>query len=496
MRARRILRLATLAGLATTAAAWNRHRRTARTATGGIGATSRVARTAQLARTGGQAGAAYVVHQAKRAVADDEHKAELDRAYELKSSAQVAEALGNMKGVLMKLGQMASFVNEGFPDQLREQLAALQADAPPMSAALAAEVIERELGTPLDQVFAEWSPVPIAAASIGQVHRARLHDGRHVAVKVQYPGAAEAIRADLSNTALLTQMLSVVFKGLDVAPFVAELKARVGEELDYELEAARQTRFRQLFDGHPTIVVPAVIPELSTGKVLTSELSNGVRFSETLDWPQAERNIAGETIYRFVFRSFNRSNLFNGDPHPGNYLFERGGPFGVRVTFLDFGLVKEFTDREMSTFWQMIRYQVTERDAAKYRETVEAAGLLVPGAPYSTDEIMDYLGYFYHPVIKDRMFTYTREYAREALKRTFDPNGPHTEMMKWFNLPPAFVVLNRIQWGLNAVLASLDATANWRAISNELWPWVDGPAATPLGVAEHEWLARRQDSTS
>ena len=430
------------------------------------------------------------MHQAKRALADEEHKVELDRAYELKSSAQVAEALGNMKGVLMKLGQMASFVNEGFPDQLREQLAALQADAPPMSAALAADVIERELGAPPEQVFAEWSPTPLAAASNGQVHRATLHDGRHVAVKVQYPGAAEAIRADLSNTALLTQMLSVVFKGLDVAPFVAELKARVGEELDYELEATRQTRFRQLFDGHPTIVVPAVIPELSTGKVLTSELSNGVRFSETLDWPQAERNIAGETIYRFVFRSFNRSKLFNGDPHPGNYLFERGGPFGVRVTFLDFGLVKEFTDQEMSTFWKMIRYQVTERDAPRYREAVEAAGLLVPGAPYTTDEIMDYLGYFYHPVIKDRMFTYTREYAREALKRTFDPNGPHTEMMKWFNLPPAFVVLNRIQWGLNAVLASLDATANWRAISNELWPWVDGPAATPLGVAEHEWLAR------
>lgn len=491
MRIRRPLRLAGLAGAAVAMATWAKRRRTASVETGGIGATSRAARTAQLARTGGQAGAAYVVHQAKRAMADESQRETLDRAYELKSSAQVAEALGNMKGVLMKLGQMASFVNEGFPDQLREQLASLQADAPPMSAALAAQVIERELGGPPEKVFAEWNPVPLAAASIGQVHRARLHDGRHVAVKVQYPGAAEAIRADLENTAFLTQMLSVVFKGLDVAPFVAELKARVAEELDYYLEAKRQTRFRELFDGHPTIVVPAVIPEMSTGKVLTSELSNGVRFSETLDWTQGERNTAGETIYRFVFRSFNRYNLFNGDPHPGNYLFERGGPFGVRVTFLDFGLVKEFTDEEMATFWRMIRYQVTDRDAVRYRATVEEAGLLVPGAPYTTDEIMDYLGYFYHPVIKDRMFTYTREYAREALKRTFDPNGPHTEMMKWFNLPPAFVVLNRIQWGLNAVLASLDATANWRAISNELWNWVDGPPATPLGVAEHSWLAAK-----
>ena len=457
----------------------------------GIGPTTRAARTALLAKAGTQAGASYVAHQARRAVAGEDRKAELDTAYELRSAAQVTEALGNMKGVLMKLGQMASFVNEGFPEQLREQLAQLQADAPPMSGELAAGVIERELGNDPNVVFAEWDPTPLAAASIGQVHRARLHDGTAVAVKVQYPGAEQAIRADLENTAFLTQMLSVVFKGLEVAPFVTELKARVGEELDYTLEATRQTRFHELFDGHPTIAVPRVISKFSTRLVLTSELSPGSRFASTLDWSQDERNLAGEAIYRFVFRSFNRHNLFNGDPHPGNYLFERSGPMGVRVTFLDFGLVKQFSDAEMSTFWQMIRYQVTDRDAVKYRATVEASGLLVPGAPYSTGEMMDYLGFFYHPVLEDRPFTYTRQYAREALKRTFDPNGPHTEMMKWFNLPPAFVVLNRIQWGLNAVLASLDATANWRGISNELWPWVDGAASTPMGRLEHDWLRTR-----
>lgn len=460
---------------------------------GGIGATSRVARTSQLAKVGTQAGANYVVHQAKRAVADEERKAQLDEQYELKSAAQVTEALGNMKGVLMKLGQMASFVNEGFPENLRDQLAQLQADAPPMSAELAAGVIESELGKHPSELFAEWNPVPLAAASIGQVHRARLHDGRAVAVKVQYPGVDKAIKADLDNTAMLTAMLGVVFKGLDIAPFVKELRERVGEELDYSLEAKRQTRFRELFEGHPTIVIPKVLTEYSTARVLTTELSPGVRFSETVDWPQDQRNLAAESIYRFVFRSFNRHALFNGDPHPGNYLFEQAGPLGVRVTFLDFGLVKEFTQDEMSIFWQMIRHQVTDRDPAKYRAIVEEAGLLLPDAPYTTDEMMEYLGYFYHPVLKDEPFTYTKEYAREALKRTFDPNGPHTEMMKWFNLPPAFVVLNRIQWGLNAVLASLDATANWRAISNELWPWTHGEPSTLLGVAEHEWLPTRSN---
>jgi predicted unusual protein kinase regulating ubiquinone biosynthesis (AarF/ABC1/UbiB family) len=490
----RISRLLLSASAAIGAAwAWRKRKKSNKHEPNGLGLDAgRGARTAELAKAGAKAGAQFVAHKAQVATTSSpEKKAELEAAFELKSAEQVAETLGNMKGVLMKLGQMASFVNEGFPEQLRDQLAVLQADAPPMSAELAAGVIEEQLGGSPSKVFAEWDPKPLAAASIGQVHRARLHDGTPVAVKVQYPGVEKAIRADLANTAMLTSMLSVVFKGLDVGPFVAELKDRVGEELDYKLEAQRQTRFHEIYAGHPTIVVPRVRHELSTDKVLVTELSDGVRFDKTVDWSAEDRNIAAETIYRFVFRSFNRHQLFNGDPHPGNYLFERGGPMGVKVVFLDYGLVKEFTDTEMSVFWNMIKYQVTDRDPVIYRKIVEDAGLLVAGAPYSTEELMDYFGYFYHPVLEDHTFAYTREYAREALKRTFDPNGPHTEMMKWFNLPPAFVVLNRIQWGLNAVLASLDATANWRAISDELWPWTNRDATTEMGKLENEWLAIR-----
>ena len=457
---------------------------------------SRLGRTAQLARTGASVGSSYAAHQLKRAVTTDETKrAELDSKFELRSAAQVAETLGNMKGVLMKLGQMASFVNEGFPEAMRDSLAQLQADAPPMAGDLAAAVIERELGAPPDRLFAAWDDRPVAAASIGQVHRATLHDGTEVAVKVQYPGVDDAIRADLDNTAMLTQMLGFIFKGLDTAPFIAELRARIGEELDYRLEAERQTRFGQLYAGHPAIRIPAVISRYSTRRVLTTEWSSGERFAGTADWTHQERSLAGEIIYRFVFRSLNRYHVFNGDPHPGNYLFNRGGPLGVSVTFLDFGLVKEFTPAEVTLFHRMIRMQVTHRDAKAYRATIEEAGLLRPGAPFSNDELMDYFGFFYHPVLHDRSFTYTKEYAREALKRTFDLAGPHTEMMKWFNLPPAFIVLNRIQWGLNAVMASLDAEGNWRRVSNELWPWVDGPPSTPLGVAEAAWLADRETAT-
>ncbi len=491
-------RLAAVATIAIVAARWGQRATKSRwplvgrsAATGPMDSVSRGNRTTELVKVGASTGASYVMHQAKRSVASDERKVELDNEFEMKSAEQITAALGNMKGVLMKLGQMASFVNEGFPEHLRTQLATLQSDAPPMSAELAAGVIREELGgEPLD-VFAEWDPKPLASASIGQVHRARLHDGTPVAVKVQYPGVEQAITADLANTAMLTHMLGAVFKGLDVKPFVEELKARVGEELDYELEASRQEKFRSIFDGHPTIVVPRVHRKYSTGKVLTTELSDGVRFVDTESWSQPERDIAAESIYRFVFRSFNRNLLFNGDPHPGNYLFEKGGPLGVRVVFLDFGLVKEFTQAEMNIFWQMIRYQVTERDTEQYLKTVTEAGLLREGFPFSAEELMDYFGYFYHPVLENKPFSYTNEYAREALKRTFDPSGEHSEKMKWFNLPPAFVVLNRIQWGLNAVLAGLNATNNWRAISDELWPWVDGPPSTELGKLEHDWLAAR-----
>jgi predicted unusual protein kinase regulating ubiquinone biosynthesis (AarF/ABC1/UbiB family) len=456
-----------------------------------LGSTSRKARNGQLAKLGARTAATTVAHQVRRAAASDDKKVELDAAYELKTAEQVTEALGNMKGVLMKLGQMASYLNDGFPEHLRAQLATLQADSPPMSPDLAVTTLERELGGPLSQFFTSFDDTALASASIGQVHRAVRLDGRAVAVKIQYPGVEEAIRSDLDNTALLTQIMGVVFRGLDTGPFIAELRDRVGEELDYRLEATRQRQFADIYRGHPSIVIPEVHDDLSTGKVLVTDLSPGHRFETAQEWTQHERDLIGETIYRFVFRSFNRHRIFNGDPHPGNYLVERGGPAGVRVTFLDFGLVKEFTPVEMDTFWTMIRYQVTDVDPVRYRKAIEDAGLLLPNAPYSTEHIMEYFGWFYHPVQNDKPFTYTVEYAREALKRTFDPSGEHTKMMKSFNLPPSFVVLNRIQWGLNAVLAQLTATRNWRAVSEELWPWTNRGPSTPMGELEAEWAAAR-----
>ena len=308
------------------------------------------ARTARLARLGAQTGGSYAAHRARRVFADAERRRELDTTFEMKTAEQVTEVLGQMKGALMKIGQMASYLDQGLPEHVRDALAELQHDAPPMSPELAASMIEEQLGAPPEVVFAEWDPRPIASASIGQVHRAMTHSGDAVAVKVQYPGVAEAVASDLDNAGLIFAGLGQLFPGLDHKALVAELRDRLLEELDYGLEAQNQQLFADLYAGHPTIHIPAVFHELSSRKVLVTELADGARFSELLTWSQAEKDLAAETVYRFAFGSLYRSAAFNGDPHPGNYLFRPGG----EVTFLDFGLVKRFTQAELDEFAELI----------------------------------------------------------------------------------------------------------------------------------------------
>ncbi|HEY8526720.1 MAG TPA: AarF/ABC1/UbiB kinase family protein [Acidimicrobiales bacterium] len=449
---------------------------------------SRARRTAEMAKIGGRAGATYALHRARKVFASAERQAELDRSFELRTADQVAEALGNMKGALMKLGQMASYLDTGLPEPVREALASLQQDAPPMAPEMAADMVERELGRPPDELFLEWDEVPIASASIGQVHRAITRDGRAVAVKVQYPGVDEAIRADLDNSGLVFGALAMAFPGLEPGPLVEELRARITEELDYRLEARNQQLFADFYRGHPFVHVPEVLGHLSTGRVLTTELAEGVRFAELMTWDQDQRNLAAEAIHRFVFRSLYRLHAFNGDPHPGNYLFRPDG----QVTFLDFGLVKHFTPDEVEVFGEMIRAMVFERDTARFRSIIERVGLLKPGEPFTDQQIQDYFGHFYEYVMEDRPVTMTPEWSVETISRFFDASGPYGEVMKAANVPPSFVIIQRINLGLFSILGDLRATANFRRISEELWPWTDTPPSTPLGEAEAEWLSRER----
>ncbi len=450
-----------------------------------VGSMGTAGRNATVARMGARTGGRWAVTQARKTFASAERREALDAEFELKTTEDVVASLGNLKGAMMKLGQMASYLDLGLPENVRLSLAQLQSDAPPMSGDLAATVIEQELGSHPDTLFAEWDPVPIASASIGQVHRAMTSDGRAVAVKVQYPGVAEAIGSDLRTNDALFSALRLMFPGIDTSTITEELRERLTEELDYELEAKNQRYFAGHFEGHPFINVPRVVDELSTSRVLTSELVVGATFAEVLEWDQDEKNKAAETLFRFSFGSIYRLAAFNGDPHPGNYIFHPGG----RITFLDFGLVKHFSEDDTKLFESLIVNMVVERDIGAFRRDIEDAGLLQRNSRFSDELIGEYFSYFYDFVMEDRDFTFTDEYSAEGVRQIFETGGDHGELKKVLNVPPSFVVLQRINLGLIALFGQLESTANWRRIAEELWPFVNAGPSTPMGEAIAEWSA-------
>jgi predicted unusual protein kinase regulating ubiquinone biosynthesis (AarF/ABC1/UbiB family) len=436
---------------------------------------------AQLAVRGGLR---YAGSAPRLFVAAGENRQKLRTDLAMQTADDVTATLGTMKGVMVKLGQMASYVDEGLAPSVRRTLSRLQDSVPPMSPELAAGVIEAELGLPPDQLFARWDPEPIAAASIGQVHRAITKDGLAVAVKVQYPGIAEMMTADLANVSLLRRMLRVTAPSQDVDGLIAELRERVLEELDYRREAANQQKLHEYFAGHPTISVPAIVTGLSAQRVVTSELVTGARFADVVGWSQHERDLAGETLYRFVFRSLYEVHAFNGDPHPGNYVFHGDG----QITFLDFGMVKHFSDSDLLPLMQMARNLCVESDPAEFRASLEEAGFLVPGAPLSDDQVTDHLAVFYQLIRERRTVTVTGEYASAVVRRFFDVRSP---VAQYARIPRSYVVLQRINLGLFALLGEMKSTANWRAIAEEIWPFMQAPPTTPMGVAELPWLASR-----
>lgn len=448
----------------------------------------RWSRNLQVAKLAARTGGSWASWRARRIFADAGDRREIDTRFELKTAAQITESLGEMKGALMKIGQMASYLDHGLPEHVRVVLAELQHNAPPMSAELAAGVIMTELGARPERIFAQWDPVPIASASIGQVHRALTHSGEAVAVKVQYPGVAEAIESDLDNASLIFTGLGFLFPGLEQDAIVTELRERLIEELDYSNEARNQELFRTAYLGHPTIHVPRVFEEFSTSRVLTTELADGVHWNEMLTWSQEEKNLSAETLYRYAFGSLFRLAAFNGDPHPGNYLFRPGG----QITFLDYGLVKRFTPTEVVDFGDMIQSVVLEPDVAEFRTIVERIGLLPTGLDVSDQDVFDYLKHFYDFVHEDGIYTITPEFGSESIRRIFDTTGPFTKIQKAANVPPSFVVIQRINLGLYSMFGELHATGNWRRLAEEIWPFVDGPPSTPMGLEIEEWARRRR----
>jgi predicted unusual protein kinase regulating ubiquinone biosynthesis (AarF/ABC1/UbiB family) len=346
--------------------------------------TSRVARTAKVGRlAAGQAVRNAGTRAANVARSDEGRSAASERRH-IEAAEQIVAALGTMKGAAMKLGQVLSFLDVGLvPEEYREEfqarLAKLRDAAPEVSFKQMRKVIEQDLGGRLSDHFDEFEEDPIAAASIGQVYRAALPDGRRVAVKVQYPGVADAVRADMRNLALIMRLMKRLAPGLDVRALAEEVRARVGEELDYELEASNHRAVARTFRDHPFILVPDVVTALCRERVIVTEFVEGTGFEELKRYPQNERDRAGEIIYRFFCGCLYRHHRFSGDPHPGNYMLLADD----RVAFLDFGLFKRMGDAEVEMELACQR-AVSEGDGVALHRILAEAGFL-PKPPLPRD---------------------------------------------------------------------------------------------------------------
>ncbi len=416
--------------------------------------------------------------------------------FHVRSAERYAELLGRSKGALMKAGQLLSFMSLGpavegnFQATYQAALRRLRNDAPPMARELAREALEQELGHSAESAFAEFEWEPIAAASIGQVHTARLHDGRAVAVKIQYPGVAAAIRDDLKNTELLATFFGLL-GGLsprrlqfDLRGAAQEIGERITEELDYRLEAANQAEFAELYRGHPFIHVPEVIEELSTGRVLTQELVRGKSWSAALTADQSLRNRWAEAIHRFTYDTYHHQYMFNADPHPGNYLLHDDGS----VSFLDFGCVKRLQRTEVEALNLAMRECLRGDVDGIWRVSVEE-GFFAPSASLTPREV---LAYWREPIEMywgAQPFTITPEYVTKLIELRYSPTGPSANAFHHIVMPVTYTLMTRLDIGVMSLIAELRATTHWRAIAEEYFE--DADPGTPMAIANRAYREAR-----
>lgn len=402
-------------------------------------------------------------------------------------------SLGEMKGLPMKLGQMLSYIDDFIPPAYRpiyrDTLRDLQVRARPVSWGCIASVIEQDLGKDPDELFARFDRSPIAAASIGQVYRAATKDGRDVAVKVQYPGIAEAIRSDLSNADSIVAALSIALPKVEVEQTVADIRARVEEECDYECELRNQQAFATAWAFDREVYVPAVLPELCGPHVLVTEHVAGQSWHDMLlTSDQQERSQVGKILFRFAFRSLHRFSMFNADPHPGNYIFLDDG----RVAFVDFGCVQRYQPETVVAL-SNLRTRISDGASGPklwklFQETF--------GMPEALDAetwtvIEEYVRAGFEPILAEQPYSYSRVYTDRLARITM--HGKLVVAKKilrtgiWEPKRQGLVFLHRINFGLTSLLATLGAEANWRAILDEIHDEVDAiSSASEAGTQDRD----------
>jgi len=467
--------------------------------------TGRVRRTAKIGGlAAGQAIRQAGTHAANVTRSPEGRTAALERRH-IEAAEQIVTALGTMKGAAMKIGQVLSFMDGGlvpaeYRDEFQRKLAALRDSAPVVTFKDMRRVIESELDEPLTELFDEFEEKPLASASIGQVYRARLTDGRRVAVKVQYPGVAAAVRADLQNLGMILRLAKRIAPGIDPKAVGEEIRNRIEEELDYELEAQNQRTLARIFRGHPFIVVPAVVTSLSRQRVMVSEYVEGIGFEESKGLPQEDRDQLAEILFRFYFGCLYRHGEFSGDPHPGNSMLlttpedlraGRAGADGaaggrMRVAFFDFGLFKHMPREALALELEIVR-AIIEGD----KETIMARGTEVGFFPhperFDADRVLEHFRAASWWYTVDQEVELTPELATQVLIDMSDPRSEYFGQLRHESAPPDHLFGRRMEVLTLAVMSQLHARGNFHRIARE-WFYGD-PPATELGRQEAEFYS-------
>ncbi|MFE2425147.1 ABC1 kinase family protein [Streptomyces sp. NPDC059373] len=391
-----------------------------------------------------------------------------------RTAEQLFKVLGELKGGAMKFGQALSVFEAALPEEVagpyRAALTKLQDAAPPMPARTVHGVLEERLGADWRSLFSEFEDKPAAAASIGQVHRAVWHDGREVAVKVQYPGAGDALLSDLNQLGRVARLFGPLIPGMDIKPLIAELRDRISEELDYELEAQAQHVHAVEFAGDPDVMVPEVVHR--TDQVLITEWMDGVPLSEVISGGSQElRDRAGQLLAHFLFAGPARTGLLHADPHPGNFrlLVDDGPPEGWRLGVLDFGTVDRLPDGLPLPIGTALRLAL-EGDAEAVHAMLRQEGFVKPTIELDPDAVLDYLRPIIEPAGLDE-FPFGRGWMRAQAARIADPRSPAHQLGKQLNLPPSYLLIHRVTLSTVGVLCQLSATVRLR---DELLEWLPG----------------------
>jgi predicted unusual protein kinase regulating ubiquinone biosynthesis (AarF/ABC1/UbiB family) len=452
--------------------------------------TSRLARTAKFGGLVAGQSARWAGTQVANRLRTDEEAEQADAKRALALADELVTQLGQMKGAAMKLGQVLSTVDfelvpEGEREAFKAKLAALRDDAPQVPFERMRKVLVDDLGGSLEEHFARFDATPVAAASIGQVYRAELHDGRDVAVKVQYPGVAEAVETDLRNAAVLLPLVKRLAPGLDAKAILGELRDRIGEELDYELEAQHHRRVARAFRDHPFIMVPAVVTSMSTRRVLITEFVDGQGFEAVKHLPEAQRDRFAEICFRFFYGLLRRERIAAGDPHPGNYLLARDG----RVCFLDFGLVRRMDADYLAQERELAR-AVIAGDAGEVHRHLSELGYLPDPGSFAPERVLGQLAAAGEWYFNRGFRRLDPEYVRASMEQGGSPASEYFEEMRRQTIPPQALLLRRMEGLLFSVLGELRAGADWGTLALEYI--AEEPPSTELGREEAAWLARSE----